>query len=72
MRLITPPISSNLDAKGHTWLDYSGAGLYRESPIRTHDELPATGVFDKSHSHNPNSLAATRLIDEARAAVLDF
>lgn len=61
-----------LDVQGHTYLDYTGGGLYGESQIRAHHDLLATGVFGNPHSHNPTSLAATELVEEARAAVLDF
>jgi molybdenum cofactor sulfurtransferase len=61
-----------LDAQGHTYLDYTGGGLYGESQIRAHHDILTAGVFGNPHSHNPTSLAATRLVDETRAAVLDF
>jgi molybdenum cofactor sulfurtransferase len=61
-----------LDAQGHTYLDYTGGGLYGESQLRIHHDLLATGVFGNPHSHNPTSLASTRLVEEARAAVLGF
>jgi molybdenum cofactor sulfurtransferase len=61
-----------LDAQGHTYLDYTGGGLYGESQIRAHHDLLANGIFGNPHSHNPTSLAATELVEEARTAVLDF
>ena len=61
-----------LDAHGQTYLDYTGGGLYGESQIRAHHDLLANGVFGNPHSHNPTSLAATELVEEARAAVRDF
>ncbi len=63
---------ARLDAQGHTYLDYTGGGLYGESQIRAHHDLLATGVFGNPHSRNPTSLAATELVEEARASVLDF
>lgn len=61
-----------LDRLGHTYLDYTGGGLYAESQLRDHHEMLAEGVFGNPHSHNPTSLAATRLVEEAREAVLSF
>lgn len=61
-----------LDALGHTYLDYTGAGLYGDSQLAAHHELLSQGVFGNPHSHNPTSLAATELVDGARSAVLGF
>ncbi|MDY0088272.1 MAG: aminotransferase class V-fold PLP-dependent enzyme [Coriobacteriia bacterium] len=63
---------ARLDRQGHTYLDYTGGGLYAESQIRAHHEMLAAGIFGNPHSHNPTSLAATRLVEEAREAVLAF
>jgi selenocysteine lyase/cysteine desulfurase len=63
---------SRLDRLGHVYLDYTGGGLYAESQLRRHHELLSDGVFGNPHSHNPTSLASTTLVEEARAAVLDF
>lgn len=61
---------SRLDATGHTYLDYTGGGLYAASQVACHGELLANNVFGNPHSHNPTSLASTALVEEARAAVL--
>lgn len=61
-----------LDALGHTYLDYTGGGLYADSQVREHLELLGAGIFGNPHSHNPTSLAATRLVEEAREAVFAF
>lgn len=63
---------ARLDAQGHVYLDYTGAGLYAESQVRAHAELLAQGVFGNPHSRNPTSLAATELCESARARVLRF
>ncbi|MEZ0397338.1 MAG: aminotransferase class V-fold PLP-dependent enzyme [Anaerolineales bacterium] len=63
---------SRLDEQGHVYLDYTGGGLYAESQVRKHQEMLLNGVFGNPHSSNPTSLAATRLIEEARAAVLRY
>ncbi|MDP1795065.1 MAG: aminotransferase class V-fold PLP-dependent enzyme [Acidimicrobiales bacterium] len=61
-----------LDRLGHVYLDYTGGGLYAESQIREHLELLSGSVLGNPHSNNPTSLASTQLVDEARAAVLEF
>jgi selenocysteine lyase/cysteine desulfurase len=63
---------SRLDRLGHVYLDYTGGGLYAESQLRAHLELLAGSVFGNPHSHNPTSQAMTELVEQARAAVLDF
>ena len=63
---------ARLDRLGHTYLDYTGGGLYAESQIRRHHDLLAAGVLGNPHSHNPTSLASTALVEAARCAVLDF
>jgi molybdenum cofactor sulfurtransferase len=60
---------SRLDRHGHIYLDYTGGGLYAESQVREHHEMLANGVFGNPHSHNPTSLAATHLVEEARDSV---
>jgi selenocysteine lyase/cysteine desulfurase len=59
-----------LDAEGHVYLDYTGAGLHAESQIRQHAELLNNAVFGNPHSASPTSLGMTRLVEEARRAVL--
>jgi selenocysteine lyase/cysteine desulfurase len=61
-----------LDAGGHVYLDYTGAGLYAESQLDAHMELLRGSVFGNPHSLNPSSAAMTELVESARAAVLDF
>lgn len=61
-----------LDELGHTYLDYTGGGLYAEGQVRAHHELLQGGVFGNPHSHNPTSAAATELVERAREAVLAF
>lgn len=63
---------ARLDGQGHTYLDYTGGGLYAESQVRGHHDMLAGGVFGNPHSHNPTSLAATHLVDQAREAVFTF
>lgn len=63
---------ARLDRQGHIYLDYTGGSLYAESQIRRHWELLQGNVFGNPHSINPTSMAATRLVDAARAYVYDF
>lgn len=63
---------SRLDKLGHVYLDYTGGGLYAESQIAKHQELLKNNVFGNPHSSNPTSMAATELVDSARAYVLEF
>jgi molybdenum cofactor sulfurtransferase len=61
-----------LDAAGHVYLDYTGAGLYPDSVLDQHVELLRSNVFGNPHSLNPTSSAMTELVEQARAAVLGF
>ena len=63
---------ARLDAGGHVYLDYTGAGLYADSQLVEHLELLREGVFGNPHSLNPTSSVATELVERARAAVLRF
>ncbi len=59
-----------LDDLGHTYLDYTGGGLYAESQVRQHLELLLGGVYGNPHSSSPSSLAATHFAEQARADIL--
>src|SRR5258706_6043138 len=61
---------SCLDEQGHTYLDYTGAGLYAGCQIREHTRLLSSNVFGNPHSSNPTSSAATEIGERARAFVL--
>jgi selenocysteine lyase/cysteine desulfurase len=63
---------SYLDEGGHIYLDYAGAGLPARSQLRGHAARIRSGTFGNPHSENPTSLASTRLVEEARSAVLAF
>ena len=63
---------ARLDAGGHVYLDYTGAGLYADSQLSEHLELLRAGVFGNPHSLNPTSAAMTELVEQARTAVLEF
>jgi selenocysteine lyase/cysteine desulfurase len=61
---------SYLDERGHVYLDYTGAGLAAGSQLTAHVARVGTGCFGNPHSENPTSSASTRLIEQARGAVL--
>ena len=46
---------ARLDAGGHVYLDYTGAGLYGESQVRQHMQLLLGSVLGNPHSANPAS-----------------
>jgi selenocysteine lyase/cysteine desulfurase len=61
---------SYLDKCGHVYLDYTGAGLAARSQLEAHMARISAGCFGNPHSENPTSSASTRLVEQARAAVL--
>jgi selenocysteine lyase/cysteine desulfurase len=61
-----------LDESQQIYLDYTGGGLYAQSQLQAHLALLESHVFGNPHSNNPTSLAMTRLVEQARRAVLDF
>jgi selenocysteine lyase/cysteine desulfurase len=63
---------SYLDESGHVYLDYTGAGLAARSQLRAHATRISSGAFGNPHSENPSSSASTRLVEDARAAILRF
>lgn len=63
---------SRLDRQQHVYLDYTGGGLYADSQIRAHHQMLSERVFGNPHSSNPSSLAATRLVEDARAYILQY
>lgn len=63
---------SRLDELGQVYLDYTGAGLYAESQVRSHAEYLCRSVLGNPHSRNPTSQASTQQVEAARAKVLEF
>lgn len=63
---------ARLDKTGQIYLDYTGGGVYGESQLQAHFELLRQNVYGNPHSTNPTSLAMTRLVESARAYVLEF
>jgi selenocysteine lyase/cysteine desulfurase len=62
----------HLDRDGHVYLDYTGAGLAAGVQHRAHAERLADRGFGNPHSENPASRASTELIEQTRAAVLEY
>lgn len=63
---------ARLDAKDHTYLDYTGGGLYADSQIREHADLLASCTLGNPHSASPSSSESTELVEHARQAVLHY
>lgn len=61
-----------LDARGQTYLDYTGGGLYAQSQVEEHVALLGDVVYGNPHSINPTSSASTALVERTRAAVLRY
>jgi selenocysteine lyase/cysteine desulfurase len=61
---------SYLDAGGHVYLDYTGAGLPAQAQLSAHAERIRGGCFGNPHSVSPASLASTELIERTRRAIL--
>ena len=59
-----------LDAGGHVYLDYTGAGLPAQAQLAAHAERMRGRCFGNPHSENPASAASTELIERTRLAVL--
>ncbi|MCL4507073.1 MAG: aminotransferase class V-fold PLP-dependent enzyme [Chloroflexi bacterium] len=63
---------ARLDRQGHTYLDYTGGGLYAASQISAHLNLLLENVYGNPHSSNPTSLAMTHLVEQTRASILEY
>lgn len=63
---------ARLDRGEHIYFDYTGGGIYAESQIQKHQQLLRENVYGNPHSSNPTSLAATHLVEGARAYILKF
>ena len=61
-----------LDATGQAYLDHAGSGLPPLSLVQGHRDRLAGAAFGNPHSFSPASAESTRLVEEARAAVLRF
>ncbi len=63
---------SRIEQAGHTYLDYTGGGLYSKSQLKAHYDLLRQNTLGNPHSVNPTSLLATSFSEISRQAVLDF
>src|SRR6185503_17263077 len=63
---------SRLDQSGHTYLDYTGAGMYGEYQVREHARVLASAAFGNPHSASRASITTTGLVEETRREVLAF
>ena len=63
---------SYLDSGGHTYLDYTGAGLAADAQLRAHVARVRAGCFGNPHSESPASAASTVAIEQTRQAVLGY
>jgi len=61
---------SYLDADGHVYLDYAGAGLPAREQLSAHAERMRGRCYGNPHSENPASAASTELIEQTRLAIL--
>ncbi|TDD81762.1 aminotransferase class V-fold PLP-dependent enzyme [Actinomadura rubrisoli] len=62
----------HLDARGHVYLDYTGAGVAARAQIRAHAERLLAHFYGNPHTESPTSSASTALVERARAAILAF
>lgn len=63
---------ARLDAGGHAYLDYTGAGLHARSQIERHHRRMLEDVLGNPHSENGPSREATLRMARAKRRVLDF
>jgi len=61
---------SYLDAGGHVYLDYTGAGLPAQAQLDAHADRIGSACFGNPHLQSPASAASTELVERARLAVL--
>jgi molybdenum cofactor sulfurtransferase len=63
---------SRLDKQGHTYLDFTGGGMYAACQVKAHLEMLEKDVYGNPHSSNPTSQHATELTESARNYVLKY
>jgi len=61
-----------LDDQQHVYLDYTGGSLHAESQVLEHARLLNEHIFGNPHSASPSSRGMTKLVEQARHAVLDW
>jgi selenocysteine lyase/cysteine desulfurase len=62
----------HLDAGGHVYLDYTGAGVPSDAQIRAHAARLRDHCFGNPHSDSPTSTATTDLVERTRRAILAY
>ncbi|MFD1140916.1 aminotransferase class V-fold PLP-dependent enzyme [Larkinella insperata] len=63
---------ARLDEQGHTYLDFTGAGLYTQQQVTQHTSQLKQHVFGNPHSSNPTSNHSTAITESARDYVLHY
>ena len=63
---------ANLDAGGHTYLDFTGGNLNPRGLIEAHHKMLLESVLGNPHSTNPTSQLATQLVEDTRRKILSF
>jgi len=63
---------SRLDRRGEAYLDYTGAGLYAASQVRTHASWLERDTFGNPHSEHEASRRSTAVVERAKRRVLEF
>jgi selenocysteine lyase/cysteine desulfurase len=63
---------SRLDSNAHTYLDYTGAGLYARSQVEAHTDLLARSIVGNPHSGNLASRTMTAWVRRVRRRVLEY
>jgi len=63
---------SRLDTQKHTYLDYTGSGLYAESQLFQHHALLRDQLLGNPYAGHLSSKFTTQLAEEASTKVLDF
>ena len=63
---------ATLDEQHQTYLDFTGGNLYAASQIKAHAQFLLNNTLGNPHSTNPTSKLATILVENTRAAVLQF
>ncbi|MDG6999366.1 MAG: aminotransferase class V-fold PLP-dependent enzyme [Nitrososphaerota archaeon] len=61
-----------LDSNGHVYLDYTGGGLYPESPLKQYFQFLQNQVLGNPHSRSPASILSTDLVEDTRSETLRF
>jgi selenocysteine lyase/cysteine desulfurase len=63
---------SRLDASAHTYLDYTGAGVYARSQVEAHTDFLTRSIVGNPHSGNLASRAMTAWVRRGRRRVLEY